>query len=275
MPTAKRATSKDVSALLDKTSGDSSNGETAGKSLAGFQIKPVEGLNDNFNMLIYGDSGVGKTTLAGSASVVPELSPVLFIDVEGGTMSLAHSYPDVEAIRITSLAELQKLYNELHKGEHGYRTIVIDSLTEIQKMSMNAIMRKARSDNPDIDPDMPQVQHWGKNLSQTRTTVRAWRDLPVNVIFTALVDSEKDNRGKTVMRPSLTGKAKGEIPGFVDIVLYYYIRVDKERTKRLLLAAQTDTVIVKDRSGKLPQLLEEPTMADIYSAIHSTQNTEA
>jgi hypothetical protein len=261
---ATKASTADVKKLLD------GSGE---KTLGGFPIKPVEGMTGTFNALIYGDSGVGKTTLAGSASVVDQLSPVLFIDAEGGTMSLAHSYPKVDTIRIMNLNDLQKVYNDLHKGEHPYKTIVVDSLTEVQKMSMTSIMRKAKSADADIDLDMPQIQHWGKNLSQTRATVRAWRDLPYNVILTALAESDKDNRNRTVVRPSLTGKAKGEIPGFMDIVLYYYIKMDKERNKRLLLTTQTDSVMAKDRSGKLPSVMEEPTMTDIYSAIYTTEAT--
>ena len=53
------------------------------------------------NVLIYGDSGIGKTVLAGSAAAVPEMRDVLVLDAEGGTESLVRTYPQCDAVRIT------------------------------------------------------------------------------------------------------------------------------------------------------------------------------
>ena len=41
-----------------------------------------------FKMLLHGLSGTGKTSLAGTASKVEDLCPILFVDTEGGTMPL-------------------------------------------------------------------------------------------------------------------------------------------------------------------------------------------
>lgn len=212
-----------------------------------------------------------NTVLAGSASDVKFMAPVLLLDIEGGTMSLSDTYPNVDVIRITHWMDLQKIYNKLFQGDHNYKTIILDSLTEAQKLSMNDIMRKAVKEDPDLDPDVPTMRAWGKNIEQMRKFTRALRDLPVNVIFTALVDSDKDNRGKTVSRPSFQGKLKGEVPGFMDIVAFYYVRQVGDNLKRLLLTQQTDTTIAKDRSNKLPKLMEDPTMGTIYQEILGTK----
>ena len=42
--------------------------------------------NNHFNMLIHGVSGVGKTSLAATASQVDDMSPVLYVDFESGTL---------------------------------------------------------------------------------------------------------------------------------------------------------------------------------------------
>lgn len=241
------------------------------KDIAGFPIVSVGGMEKFVNILIYGEPGTGKTVLAGSASAVEAMAPVLLLDIEGGTMSLADTYPNVDVVRITHWADLQKVYNKLYAGNHGYKTVIMDSLTEAQKLSMDDIMRKAVKEDPDLDPDVPTMRAWGKNIQQMRKFTRALRDLPFNVIFTALVDSDKDNRGKTVSRPSFQGKLKGEVPGFMDVVAYYYIRQVGDNLKRMLLTQQTDTTIAKDRSNKLDKLIEDPTMATIYQSIIGTK----
>lgn len=255
----------ELNKLLDDD--DAASAETKPKDIAGFPIVSVGKMEKFVNILIYGEPGTGKTVLAGSASNVEAMSPVLLLDIEGGTMSLADTYPNVDVIRVTSWQDLQKIYNKLHGGDHGYKTVILDSLTEAQKLSMNDIMRKAVREDPDVDPDVPTMRAWGKNIEQMRKFTRALRDLPCNVVFTALVDSEKDNRGKTVSRPSFQGKLKGEVPGFMDIVAYYYIRQVGDNLKRMLLTQQTDTTIAKDRSNQLDKLIEEPTMETIYQAI--------
>jgi hypothetical protein len=235
-------------------------------TLGGLPIQSVGEVPPYINMLVYGDPGVGKTVLAGSASEVPELSPVLYIDVEGGTLSLRERFPDVHVVRIKSFNDFGKLFDELRKGEHGYKTIVLDSITEIQKFGMYEIMRRTLQDDPDRDPDLPGIGEWGKNTEQMRRTIRAFRDLPMNTIFIALGATDQDKKGNRLTKPALSAKLSAEIAGFLDVVCYMYKKTDKdtEEVKRLLLTAGTDEYIAKDRTDKLPPILEAPTMQSIH-----------
>jgi len=227
--------------------------------------------------MIYGDPGVGKTVLAGSASAVPEMGKVIFVDVEGGTMSLQRTFPDCEVVRVKNFDEMNSVYSELYDGKHGYGTVVLDSLTEVQKMSMGTIMHELLKEHPDRDPDIPSIREWGKNIEQTRRTVRAFRDLPMNTIITALAKSDRDTRtGLTKISPALSGKLANEAAGFLDIVGYMYTKVlvqDGEASnKRLLLTQPTDTQVAKDRTGRLPTVVEEPTMAALSAAVFTTND---
>lgn len=248
-------------------------------SLAGLTVARIQERPKTINVLVYGESGVGKTVFSGSSSLVPEMSPVLMVDVEGGSLSLNHTYPDVDVVRVKTWDDMQRLYNELYGGRHKYKTLIVDSLTEVQKFSMYNIMREVIDDNPERDPDIAGMREWGKNIEQMRRFVRAFRDLPINVIFTGLSREDKDNRGSIKTKPSLSGKLASEVAGFLDIVLYYYVKNVKQGDEvvrqRLMLTSGTDTVVAKDRTGKLPFIMESPTMTDIYRAvIGQTQETQ-
>jgi phage nucleotide-binding protein len=234
--------------------------------LGSVDVGAVDEMAPWFNMLIYGEPGVGKTWLAGSAAAVEEMSPVLFIDIEGGTLTLRNPFPQVEVARVKSYEEMAEVYGELRKGDHKYKTVVLDSLTEIQKFSMYRIMQALAESDPDRDPDVPGMREWGKNIEQIRRTVRLFRDLPMNVIFTALANFDKDAKtGLIKTKPSLSGKLANEVAGFVDIVMYYYIKNIDGENQRLLLTAATDTVVAKDRTGRLPEVFEQPTMQTLYN----------
>lgn len=244
------------------------------KSLGGLTVAPVQDRQQYLNILVYGEPGTGKTTLAGSADAVPDLRPVLVVDVEGGTFSLTHSYPEVEVVRVNNFKDLQNVYNELHRGKHEYQTVVLDSLTEIQKFSMYNIMEDLVRVKPDADPDVPGMREWGKNIEQIRRLVRGFRDLPMNTIFTALVKSDKDGKtGIIKNKPYLSGKLADEIAGFLDIVVYAYVKEvgsgDDAKLERALLTAATEQYVAKDRSGRLPVVMVNPDMSALFNSIHS------
>lgn len=227
------------------------------------------------NLMVYGDPGVGKTVLAGSASLVEALSPVLFIDVEGGTLSLRERYPDVKVARVKSFNDFGRLYEDLKKGDHGFKTVVLDSITEIQKFGMLEVMRRMLEDpkNDDRDPDLPGIGEWGKNTEQMRRLIRAMRDLPVNTLFIGLAVTDQDKKGNRLTRPSLSGKLSNEVAGFLDIVTYMYKKTDSDtgEVKRMLLTSGTDEFIAKDRTDKLPPMLQDPDMSTIYSILFQSQ----
>ena len=83
---------------------------------------------DNFKKLkclFYGPSGVGKTVLAGSIALMPDLGPVIGGDIEGGMTSLvAAGYADgIDLTRIDSFTATDRSYMKLHKhlvGPNNY-----------------------------------------------------------------------------------------------------------------------------------------------------------
>lgn len=234
-------------------------------SLGGLAISTPEFTTEWRNYLFYGHSGIGKTILAASSCEVEDMAPVLIIDVEGGTSSLTRFHPSVHVIRVKNFVEFNQLYADLRGGKHPYKTVVLDSVTEIQKFGMYAIMKDLLSKDPERDPDLPGIQEWAKNTEQIRRLVRAFRDLPMHTIITCLAVDQQNDQGQVIRTyPNLSNKLALELPGFFDVVGYYYIREVRQedgsmRQVRLLLTQSTQRVVAKDRLG-LPTLVEDPTM---------------
>lgn len=239
-----------------------------GKTIAELPIYRVKEKELKFNFLVYGESGVGKTRLCGSVADVPELCPALLLDIEGGGLTLRSVYPEMECIRIDTWTKLQTVYQRLKiNNEHGYKTVIIDSVTEMQKIGMDhtMLMRKG----PD-DLNVPELKEWNINIEQVRKYVRLFRDLEnVTTLFTALVRVDTDKRTQlSRKKPSLSGKVADEICGFLDIVTYLGMEEVDGQNTRILQTGNTPGTVAKDRSNYLPMLMANPNMSDIYNHIN-------
>lgn len=211
-------------------------------------------------MIVFGPPGVGKTYFASTAQ------NVLFLLAEKGGM-LGIKDKGIDVIHINKFADLIDAYQFLRKDGHGYKTVVIDSITEVQKKSMDDILIKA-------GVQTPRMNDWGENIRQISNMCRLFRDLPMNVIFLAHESIEKDEEtGETSRRLSVNGqKLPEEIAGFVDCVGYMQanekLTEDKKKTitVRAIRFGATKKIVCKDRSGKL-DIWEEPNFEAIYAKI--------
>lgn len=229
------------------------------------------------NVLVYGDAGVGKTQLGGTANDHKATAPVLVLDVEGGAATL-RKRPDVMVVRVKSIVDLMKIYAEVDKAiatnaEDAPKTVMVDSLTELQKLDMNDIMRALLGQNPDRDPDVPSQREWGKSSNHMRQIIRKFRDLPCNVIFTALAKRDQDdNAGTVVTVPSLPGKLATEAPAFLDVVGYMFTQIEDNKIERRMLCQPSRTKLAKDRLGVFGDVLRNPTIPVMWDLMHPATN---
>jgi hypothetical protein len=158
--------------------------------------------DEHVNLLIYADSGVGKTVFCGSDD------DVLFIAPEdNGTLSAKRFGSSAKKWKIQKWADIVEAYEWLYSLDTiPFNWVVLDSLTEMQEMCMRQILDEAYEMNPGRDPDVPQLQDWQPYFERFRRLVKAFNALPVNVIYTALQKDEDDEDGDKVVLPMIQGK---------------------------------------------------------------------
>lgn len=199
---------------------------------------------------------------------VEEMAPVIFLDIEGGTLSLRNRYPEIDKIRISNWSELSAVYNDLRQNPGRYKTVVLDSVTELQQFGMDEIMlravKKAMEEGDERDPDLPGIGEHGKSNERMKKAIRRFRDLPMNTVFTALERIDVDKKGRKHIKPLLSPKLSDQVTGWLDVVVYYYKKEIDGEIKRVLCTMSTDEITAKDRTDSLPQFVVEPTMSEIY-----------
>jgi len=108
-----------------------------------------------------------------------------------------------------------------------YRTVVLDSLTDIEAQNMNHIM--GVSDKGfDIGDELSPAGYteFRKNNNTIQQLVRAFRNLNVNVIILCGQKYQQDEMKRFHYGPWLTGQLATQVQSFVDIVGYMVISND-------------------------------------------------
>lgn len=225
--------------------------------------------------MVYGDVGVGKTYLLGTAQDHKLTSPLLVIDIDGGVQTL-RKRKDIDVIQVRSLGQLVGAYKDLFNAipsdgkKFPYGTVGIDTFGELQSLDLFQIMRAFAKVNDKIDEDVPDQRGYGKSLAHMRNIIRSFRDLPCNVIFNCHAQSERDNNMKLIVYPKLTGQLKIVAPGFLDCVGYYRAEADADGIKRYLQFQKTDTVVAKDRTGAFDAVEIDPTIPMLWDKLQAT-----
>ena len=227
-----------------------------------FRIETVQRRERYLKLLVYGNYGVGKTTLACSALEVPSMCDVLMINAEAGDLSV-DNMEGLDAITVTDFRSLGRIneYLKQHckardagdtdelikmeaflrgvdekdiKEPRQYRTVILDSLTELEAYCFNQLL--GITDTTRLDEET-QSAEWGeykKNNTMILRVVRAFRDLPMHVVFTCAEKYNQDETKKYKYTPDMTGKLSKKIQGFMDMVGYYAQGKDGDTVRRRL-----------------------------------------
>ena len=195
-------------------------------------------------MLVYGDSGSGKTTFLGSAMLSKETAPLLILNARGQPVSLRHLKQRPLVLEIESIKDFNTVYTWLYNGQDmvqlkrldqtlyaivekylgGYsatkfKSVAVDSITHVQRLAMEQIVGGTMPNNPADIPTQTQIQHWGRTLALMTNFADRFFRLPLHVFMTALTRrDEVPSLGYTLFCPFLWGQSNMEIPSHAEIV---------------------------------------------------------
>lgn len=211
---------------------------------------------DSVNLIVYGDSGVGKTTLCSTAP-----RPIV-ISAERGLLSLADF--DIPAIEVKSIAELDEAYDWCIANQDKYDTICLDSITELCEICL-AEQQAKYADGRKV---------YGELQSEMPLKIKKIRDIPKkHKLFIAQMDRFEDAySGISTFKPAMPGKfLVRKAPFWFDGVLALRIgemrKEDGSTEEYRYLQTQPDLQYhAKDRSGKLNKV-ERPNLKMIINKI--------
>lgn len=241
--------------------------------------------------VIYGDPGVGKSRLAATAP-----APRLVLDVEGSFRfiggkkkikwdPLREDVPPAPTegewttcvVNTLNWATFEKVFEVLRSGQHPFQSLVIDTLTELQKRLVDEVA-------PGVQPTM---QDWGTLLRTMDDNMRRVRDLldhpnnPLSAVV--LVAHGKLDKEAHQFGPLLKGQIANFLPGHFDVIGYMFNATDPEtgevQRKLLITPAEKDgrTYVAKDRTGILSRggpTLVNPDISRMLDVINQTMSEE-
>lgn len=240
-------------------------------------------LPQRFRMLVYGRAGSGKTRLASTAP------KVLLIDVnDEGEDSVRNDFnPSVYRVKFWS--ELSDVYWFLQEGDHPFESVAVDGLTAMQELAMKFVLGDEASRDASRDPDMPGRQVWGKVGELMKTQIINYRNLPMNVIFTAtdrkrVVGDEDDEELDITVGPALSPSVAGTAERAVGLLGYLHKkqvkvisrRGGKKRSnivvrRRLLIDDPSERYQTKDRYHFGSSYIDGPDIPTMLDAIYGNK----
>jgi hypothetical protein len=182
---------------------------------------------ERFSILIHGASKLGKSSLSGTAP-----KPVLVLDAEGSWrfIPVRKTYwdplqgppPECDGtwdaciVTVREWGTVQATYNWLAQYVTCFTSVVIDSITELQRRCKANL----------VGNEAMKIADWGVLLSKMDSTIRGFRDLTLipqlNVRCVVFVAETRQANGSGKWVPYLQGQISVSLPYFVDICGYLY-----------------------------------------------------
>jgi len=207
-------------------------------------ISTKDAHQDGVKMIVYGASGVGKTTLIRTAP-----NPFI-ISSESGLLSLADQ--DIPAVEVKTEDDLKEVYEYVLKSK--YDTICLDSLSDIAETLLSGYKDKFSDGR----------QAYGKLNDVMSKYIRLFRDIKGKNVYMTAKEAKVEINGVIVAQPSMPGSTLTiNLPYFVDMVL----RLESSKKEdRVIHSKASFTQVCKDRSNKL-DAKEVPNLGHIIRKI--------
>jgi len=251
-------------------------------------IKELKPEDKPRSWLFYGRAGTGKTTLAASFP-----KPLLVIDIDDkGTDSIS-DLPGIKLVEPTTFDELTEIYWYLKENPTRYKTVVIDTISQVNRMLVNEISGdKARNaGKAPGDWGTMKLADWGKVAAKMKNWITDMRNLPIEMVFLAQdrvfnLDEENEEAIDSdsidpEVGPRLSNSVASHICAAVHVIGNTFIREVKKTSKinkdkvikrkeyciRLGPSSYYITKLRKPKSIILPDFVSEPSYKKIMTII--------
>lgn len=216
------------------------------------------------------------------------MSPVCIINAESGMEALTEDIPDlidrsnISVVDFQDFADLRKMFDYFAFSKHGFKTLCLDTLDEILERAIHKWNRYYVPYSPEGLPldrgndDKMGLKIYNRATEEMVNLVRSFRDLPMNVIFTAHeTNKPTEQNGPLRIRMDLTPALYGFVEGALSVIgrmQYKEIPVEggKEEETELVriitFRSGNDILKVKDRTPgqKLGRVMVNPTMKKLW-----------
>lgn len=227
----------------------------------------------SLTLMVYGESKVGKSTFAVTAPY-----PRLMLDVEGGHRFLpivakywdpmteeppvADGTWDTTVVQVRDYDTVLKAFQWLQSGKHQFKSLIIDSISELQVKCMDNI----------AGTEQMKMQQWGELLRHMGALLRDLRDLTMHptqpleaVVLTAMARKGQDG----VYRPYLQGQLATQAPYFYDVLGAITIEefpnedpLQPPHKARRMYVERTSQYEAGERvQGRLGAIVEQPNLS--------------
>lgn len=208
------------------------------------KYKPVTADSRYQTWVIFGPSGVGKTTLAATAP------KPLIADTNQGLLSIAdmRGLEHVRSVDVKKIKDLNLLYNRLTGTEpkrdwsKKFKSLVFDHFDDVQGIILDELGDIALEKDERREIDQLEQREWGILRNKLTRYLRKFKQVPIHKI---LICAEMMDHDTGRMKPHLLGGLKDELPFFVDHTLYY--RIGK-KGKRYIHLNSSDNWYAKTRA---------------------------
>ena len=197
-------------------------------------------------ILLYGRAKIGKSTLA---SQFPD--PV-FLATEAGLNHL-----EVHAVNCNSWVRFREACLELSKGEHKFKTVIIDTLDNLVVYCSDYICKENGINYPG---DLPHGRGWSLVTGELRRVLMKLASLSTGLVMVshcALQEIETKTKKYSRWTISVSGKNKNIFLDMSDMILFIDSAIGKDGEEvRIIRTKPSMNYEAGDRTGLLPDVLK-------------------
>lgn len=247
-------------------------------------IRPVSEVSRYRSYVLYGRSATGKTTLACSFP-----KPLILLDAKDKGTDSVSDQDGVDVLDINTWDDFETMYWYLKKYPKKYKTVVIDTLSQVQQIAIEKQVGDNLTDGKRAgDWGTMTKRDWGTVASALKTWIINFRDLPMEVVFIAqdrIFNMEEDDEVEGIapeVGPGLMPSVTKHLNAAVTVIGNTFIRrkvtvtgkgknkKEKSKIQYCLRIGPHETYTTKMRKPKkveLPPILINPIYEDLTEII--------